>query len=84
MRLSKIGMTKSSFLLWRETFIWGIIVLLLFLAVAFFMSPELTNNCTDSVFVCLEKSSSLSFWDQKVAGVECVLKNIVCVFSRLF
>ncbi len=84
MRLSKIGITKSSFLFWREAFVWGLIILFLFLAIAFFMSPELTDNCTDSLFVCLEKSSSLSFWNQKISGIGCVLKNILCVFTRLF
>ena len=48
-----------------------------------FMTPAVTDECSDEIFECLENVISLSFWEKVKTGISCFFSNLVCVFGNV-
>lgn len=59
---------------------------LLFLMCAFvavlFMTPAVTDTCSDEIFACLEKVNTLPLWERVKTGMYCFFNNLICVFGN--
>lgn len=64
-------------------FLYAFILILVVLTTAIFMTPAITDECSDMTLECIEKAAVLDFWDKSKEGFSCVFRNIVCVFGNI-
>ena len=48
-----------------------------------FMTPEVTDTCSDELLGCLDQAHSLFFWAKSKEAFICLYRNVVCVFSNI-
>ena len=64
-------------------FVYAFILILVILTAVIFMTPAVTDECSDMTLTCIEKASVLDFWGKIKEGFLCVFSNIICVFSNI-
>ncbi len=64
-----------------------LLYLLIFIGIIFFtwvfMSPEVTDTCSDNLLGCLDKAHDLSFFSKIKEAFICLYQNVVCVFKNI-
>ena len=63
--------------------VYAFILLLVVLTSVVFMTPSITDECSDMTLECIERAARLDFWTKTKEGFLCVFSNIVCVFSNI-
>lgn len=63
--------------------IYFFIILLMGLTAWLFLTPSLTDACSDELIACMEPMVKEGFWVKMCTGFGCVGKNVVCVFGQL-
>lgn len=67
----------------KSYFIYAFILVFIILTSVIFMTPTITDECSDMTLECIEKASNLDFWEKSKQGFLCVFRNIICVFSNV-
>ena len=62
---------------------YGLLICLLVFVTVLFMTPAVTDECSDMIFECLENVGTLSLWGKVKTGMGCFFNNLICVFGNV-
>ena len=62
---------------------YSFLIFILLFIVVLFMTPAVTDECSDKIFECLENITALSFWEKVKLGMSCFFSNLICVFGNV-
>lgn len=67
-----------------KTFIWSLIIGILFFIIALFATPELTHTCSTGLIGCINEASVMPMMPKILTGLGCLFNNVWCVLTALF
>lgn len=68
---------KKSYLLYL------LIIMIVIFMTWVFMTPAVTDTCSDNLLGCLDKAHDLSFSSKIQGAFVCLYGNVICVFGNI-
>ncbi len=68
----------------KKTFFWTLILVIIGIICALFLTDDFTQSCSNTLIECLEKHRNAPFFNKMFDGSGCVFRNIWCVLTKGF